>query len=120
MDELADRLLCPKEPVFRSNVGSGEDNSFHREDCVKGTCRKCKGVTIFDSCPRHRQGEVETNGGQPPVCSWKTFGPVHDENNQHSGDVRRGEDEQNYFPPGTKPRRQPRLVRIGRASGGIH
>ena len=93
MDELADRLLCPKEPVFPSNTGSGEEIYFHREDCVKGTCCKCRGVTIFDSCPRHRQGESETNAGQTPVCSWKPFGPVHDENNQHSGDVRRSEDE---------------------------
>ena len=36
---------------------------------MKGTCRKCKGVDISDSCPRRRQEDKETNSWQVPACS---------------------------------------------------
>ena len=36
------------------------------------TCSKCKGVNIFDSFSRRRQGDKKTNSGKAPACSWKT------------------------------------------------
>ena len=79
MDDLADRLLCPMVPAFRSHrAGSGEDDVYmHRDECVKGTCLVCKGANLFDGCPRHLQGRGDNVSGEQTAtrCTWQTFGP---------------------------------------------
>lgn len=112
MDDLADSLLCSMVPVFRSHTKSGEDVYMHRDECVKGTCMKCKGSKFFDYCPRHRQRDEDNANGDPsPTCAWKTFGPVTNDSDHPSKSSRRDDANAEDYVPRAPSKKQPRLVR---------
>lgn len=99
-------------PYFALTLESGEDVYMHRDECVKGTCMKCKGSKISDFCPRYRQrGDENANGDPSPTCTWKTFGPVTNDSDHPLQSSRRDDANVEDYVPRATLKKQPRLVR---------
>ncbi|CAM9863005.1 unnamed protein product [Ectocarpus fasciculatus] len=128
MADFSDKLMCPKEKLYRSEDGTLVD--AHKAICVSGHCLLCKlKQDRFFDCPKHKggadrqlnpaAGPAQVGAPPPGEVRWKNFTTVDDKGQATSAPQQRrraasstagAEDDEDFDPLGGSKRRTRRAV----------